>query len=753
MLFRNRQTSSFILIGALLSSSLTAASPVYADSKPYYTYSLATQPTGLQNGIIQRFGQDSNHAQFGAGLLKGDFNGDTVDDLVITAPYFSSEKLMNRGKIDIYFGKKNFTEQLADPTSKPDISFVGGTDGAQAGTSIAKGDVNKDGIADIIIGVPGEQSVYVVYGRRQPTETPSPVALNGSTASWTIRGRSEDERFGFAVDSGDTNSDGIDDVIVGAPFAPANGMKRAGKVHVIFGKKKLPRKFVYPLDSMPSDMIFSGDTPDNRFGISLAHGDFDADKKLDLAIGSYMATNDTAKQAGTVTVLLGARFNTKLGVNVSSESVRGDNLNISDDPDAILPQNTLLSVDHGFDWFGYSLAVGDLNNDQIDDLVITSFPYLKNAKQGEVYVLWGEKSGKFEDNKPSRIIAPREDSLIGGAVAVSDMNGDGSLDLIIGAPTGAPGSTTKIGRAYILSLFPRNNQVWDFSKIPADLTIEGEDANDWFGNSIAVGDFNDDGNRDLVIGAPNSQKRDSTGQWIMPGSFEYFSGPQFPRGDVSYTVAPPSEFVRRGSFMVQIMKAFKFEERNKEFIDSCMENLEFCFYQFSSQTKFSGLTLTPTLQLYPDVKSTDPYYKAINIGTILNFVHGFTEDSQTPFYPQKTISRIHALKILMSSTGILPWKDYYEFKKELTDNNIGIPEKKNTALDKDPITTQKTPYQDISARIPYMWWYPRYVNFAYLSGIIDDTVFFQPDAPLTQKDFELWMQHIQAYIARHEKSS
>lgn len=747
MLLRPHQCSSFLaiaLIGALTISTLQYSVPALADSKPFYTYSLSA-PSDSPRNAIQRFDHASSNAQLGAILTKGDFNGDGCDDLVVTAPYYSTEKGKNVGKVDVYFGNKNFTSLFADPSTKPDLSYLGVTGEGELGTSFATGDVNGDGVDDLIMGAPGERAVYIVYGKQSLVPVAEPIDLFAFRADWTIRGRGEDEQFGFALDSADMNGDKIDDIIIGAPFAPQDGMKRVGKVHVIFGKIDVPRATTYPLDSVSSDLIFTGNALDDRFGITLAHGDFDSDKKTDLAIGSYMATNYSAKQAGTVTILLGKKLDMKGMVRVSSESVRADDPAIptvpaNPDQNADNSGDTLLTADHSFDWFGYSLAAGDLNGDGIDDLAIGSFPYLKNKSQGEVYILWGEKNSTLQDTKLSRVYAPREESLIGGAVSISDLNHDGTRDLIIGSPTGAPGSTTKQGQVYALSFFPRNNNAWDFSKIPADLTIKGRNSNDWFGTSILIGDFDNDGNRDMVIGAPNSQNG-----LVASGSVEYIPGPIFPHGEVSYTVAPPSSFVRRGSFMVQIMKAFHFDLKNKDFISSCMAQLEFCFYQFSSQTSFSGFTLSPVLQLYPDVKSSDPYYTAVTIATILGIVRGFTDENQTPFHPQQPITRIQALKILLTSTGILPWKDYYELQKELSDTDSSDP-KRNL------IATQKTPYQDISARIPHMWWYPRYVNFAFLSGLIDDTVFFQPDSPLTQKDFEEWTANIQTYLARHETS-
>jgi hypothetical protein len=357
-----------------------------------------------------------------------------------------------------------------------------------------------------------------------------------------------------------------------------------------------------------------------------------------------------------------------------------------------------------------------------------------------VDILWGKKGSDFKDAVLSRVYAPNEPSLLGGSVLIADINADGASDLLVGAPSGAPSDDTKIGRMYLLTHFPRNNEAWNFSKIPADMTIVGRNSHDWFGSSVISGDFDNDSKPDLVVGAPG----------LQAGSIEYFSGPVFPRGAVSYTLPAPSDFVRRGSFMAQIMRKFRYDEKNKEFLASCMAQKEFCFYQFSSQTKFSGLTLSPVLQLYPDVKSGDFFYESVNNATILGYVRGFLEEPDSPFHPEKSITRIHALKILMTATGMLPWKDYYELKDELAREKNGATSGGRDAS-RDVIAAQKTPYQDVSGHIAHMWWYPRYLNYAYLSGIIDDTVFFQPDSPLLQKDLDLWIEKIQEYVDRRQQ--
>lgn len=734
---RSLKTTTLLILVTL---ALGGGHLVHADSKPFYRYPLSSLPEAETpvnpRESIARVGPSSDFSQFGAVLAKGDINGDGVDDLAIASPYYTHQNRKSSGMVQVYFGGKEFFVNTANIDRKADITMIGAEPGSELGTSLTFGHVNGDTLGDLIIGSPGNNAVYVFLGKEQMT-TPQTYDLYSSAADWTLRGGDHDERFGFSVDSADINGDHIDDIIVGAPFSSKDGLKRVGKIYGVYGKPYVSLYSTQYLGYTIPDLLLWGSHVDDRFGITLAHGDIDGDEKTDLAIGSYMATSGNSKQAGTVTILQGSKMMNRGSLELDES--RSD-------------ETTLLTADRSFDWFGYGLAFGDLNRDGYDDLIISAFPYIKNNRQGGVYILWGGKSGTFEKKRLSRIVAPDEPALLGSSVGVADINQDGTPDLFIGAATGAPGSELDYGRLYVLSYFPRNKDLWDFSKIPADLTIQGRHEKDWYGNSFVVGDFDGDGIYDLVTGAPNSRNNG-----ITNGSIELLQGPIISHGDVSYTLPAPTEALSRGSFMVQIMKALNLEETNKEFIASCFENVQFCFYQFSSQTRYAALRLSPVLRLYPDVKPTDPFYKAVNLATLLGITQGFPDEPASPFHPEKPISRIHALKTLLTATGMLPWKEYFELRDELA-GSTGATSISTRPLNRNPrdtnvdlIASQKTLYQDISARISYMWWYPRYVNFAYLSGIIDDSVYFRPDAPLTQKEFSQWMVHIKEYISRHQQ--
>ena len=157
-----------------------------------------------------------------------------------------------------------------------------------------------------------------------------------------------------------------------------------------------------------------------------------------------------------------------------------------------------------------------------------------------------------------------------------------------------------------------------------------------------------------------------------------------------------------------------------------------CLFDFTGRSRFDGMKLQPQLLLYPDVTPNDPYYESINTASLLGLVHPYDEKNG-PFHPEASISRIHALKILLQATGMLDWKEKVELKKELQ----GIA----------GIRKQKTPFLDIDLRNEHMWWYPRYVNYAHLTKIILDTNYFAPDEPLTQKVLTEWISNMHQFTS------
>ena len=114
-----------------------------------------------------------------------------------------------------------------------------------SGCSVAgAGDVNGDGIDDLIVGAPAPiRTAGTTPARATSSSAPPPASRRASisprsTASngFRLDGIDADDSSGFSVaGAGDVNGDGIDDLIVGAPGADPDGRYDAGESYVVFG--------------------------------------------------------------------------------------------------------------------------------------------------------------------------------------------------------------------------------------------------------------------------------------------------------------------------------------------------------------------------------------------------------------------------------------------------------------------------------------------------------------------------------------
>lgn len=354
---------------------------------------------------------------FGTATSNGnvlDAEGSMFDSLVVGAP----NAFGGRGAVYVFSTGFSDTEQL---TATDAVYTITGQIGDHLGAALATADIDHDGYREIILGAPGNNRVYVIYGSPGLSGARD---LSTQSADITIAGTG----LGSVIAAGDVTGDGIYDILLGAPSV--------SMVYLIDGRTSRTFSSTMTL-SRDEDAYFVGPA-NGRVGAAIRVADFDADGIKDVLIGAPGTSSDPGK----IYLLWGRQHWTSTAVA---------------DADV-----TFVGPWSGAN-LGGSMSYGNITRDLQDDLVM-----LVHGQAGgpdEVLIYYGGPRSGFgvvgstglrlvdlsqSSNVNRRIQADSAQGTLGGSL-VFELTGEGARDIVLAAPNGSTASNPASGLVYAVT--------------------------------------------------------------------------------------------------------------------------------------------------------------------------------------------------------------------------------------------------------------------------------------------------------------
>lgn len=476
-----------------------------------------------------------------------DVDGNGFGDLVIGAPGEDIGSRADAGMVIVVRTPGGTVSRSASRWHQDSAGIGGAAEpGDGFGTSLASGDFDADGFADLAVGVPGEDigatqsvgGVQVIYGSRGGLSTrdqwwtqDSPGIPDADEAG---------DGWGTAVAAGDVDGDGYADLAVGAPLEDLDAKPDVGAVHVIYGSGSgltAARSSMWHQDvpgiSEDADVMDPDEETDvhrgwDKFGAAVAIGDTTGDGIAELAIGVPMESVEEEFDPNVGPVVGGGAVHLLLG-RAGGITAEGEQYWTQNSP------GVLDRAELGYDFldpkpgdlFGFSLAIGDIDADGRGDLAV-GIPQEEvvgtleeeSSWEGAVAILRGSPDGLtasgnqfLHQNTPGVPGAPRGNDLFGWSVALGDANSDDHADLAVGLPGESTGGEQYEGskswgavivlRGDGLGISTANAQYWSQNSagVPG-----GVEPGDFFGASVALRNVGSTSSADLIVGVPGEDR-------------------------------------------------------------------------------------------------------------------------------------------------------------------------------------------------------------------------------------------------------